>query len=303
MSDLLERIKKTSVIKETSVLSKSTLYSNKDIIPTEIMALNTALSGHPDGGLKSGTLTIAGPSRHFKSLMGLIMVGAYMQKHKDAIVLFYDSEFGAPESYFKACGVDIERVVHVPVKNIEELKFDLVKQLDSFTRDDKVIIFLDSIGNIASKKEVDDALSSSSKADMTRAKAIKSLFRMVTPYLTINDIPFITIAHTYDTQEMFSKKVVSGGCVVAGTKIQTVDGLKNIEELGVGERVITLNGSNEITEIWNPDTLLDGEPECYEIEFEDTHKVVCSDEHKFLIDGKWVKAKDLTEGSECNVIH
>jgi RecA/RadA recombinase len=161
--------------------------------------------------LQSGLLTIAGKSKHFKSLLGLIACGAYMQKNKEAVMIFYDSEFGAPDNYFDACGIDRERVMHIPVKSIEELKFDIVKQLESFERKDKVIIFLDSIGNIASKKELDDAINDKSVADMTRAKAIKSLFRMVTPYLTIKDIPMIAIAHVYDTQTMYSTQVVSGG--------------------------------------------------------------------------------------------
>lgn len=46
---------------------------------------------------------------------------------------------------------------------------------------------------------------------MSRAKALKSLWRIVTPELTIKDIPCININHTYETMEMFSKAVVSGG--------------------------------------------------------------------------------------------
>ncbi|UQJ95339.1 RecA-like recombination protein [Klebsiella phage CPRSA] len=46
---------------------------------------------------------------------------------------------------------------------------------------------------------------------MTRAKALKGMFRMVTPYLADLDIPMVCICHTYDTQEMYSKKVISGG--------------------------------------------------------------------------------------------
>ena len=70
---------------------------------------------------------------------------------------------------------------------------------------------IDSIGNLASKKEVDDARDEKSVADMTRAKQLKSLFRMVTPYLAMNDVPLVAVNHTYQTQEMFSKAVVSGG--------------------------------------------------------------------------------------------
>ena len=99
----------------------------------------------------------------------------------------------------------------IPIVNLEELKFDLVSQLENLEKGDKVIIVVDSLGNLASKKEIDDALAEKSTQDMTRAKVMKSVFRMITPHLSMKDIPFLGIAHTYDTQEMFSKKVVSGG--------------------------------------------------------------------------------------------
>jgi hypothetical protein len=70
---------------------------------------------------------------------------------------------------------------------------------------------VDSVGNLASKKEVDDALDGKSVADMTRAKQMKSLFRMITPHLTIKDIPAIVVNHTYMEIGMFPKAIVSGG--------------------------------------------------------------------------------------------
>jgi hypothetical protein len=139
------------------------------------------------------------------------MAGAYLKEHKDSVLLFYDSEFGSPQSYFESFGIDTTRVLHTPVTNIEELKFDLVHQLNEIERKDKVIVVIDSIGNIASKKEVEDAENMKSVADMTRAKALKGLFRMITPKLTLNDIPLLAVNHTYQTQELFSRAVVSGG--------------------------------------------------------------------------------------------
>jgi hypothetical protein len=97
------------------------------------------------------------------------------------------------------------------VTNIEELKFDLVNQLNEIDRKDKVIIVVDSVGNIASKKELDDAMNEKSVADMTRAKALKGLFRMITPQLTMKDIPLLAVNHTYMEQGMFPKAIVSGG--------------------------------------------------------------------------------------------
>jgi hypothetical protein len=91
------------------------------------------------------------------------------------------------------------------------LKFDIVRQLKEIERGDKVIIAIDSIGNTASLKELEDALDEKSVADMQRAKSIKSLFRMVTPSLVAKDIPCLAICHTYNTMEMYSKAIISGG--------------------------------------------------------------------------------------------
>jgi hypothetical protein len=86
-----------------------------------------------------------------------------------------------------------------------------MKQLDGIEKTDKVIIMIDSVGNLASKKEVEDAMNEKSVGDMTRAKAFKSLFRMVTPHLAMKDIPLVAIGHTYKTQDMYPKDVLSGG--------------------------------------------------------------------------------------------
>ena len=102
---------------------------------------------------------------------------------------------------------------------------------------------------------------------------------------------------------MFPSKVVSGGCVIAGTKIQTPNGLVNIEDIKPGDEIITNYGKNTVTYSWNPDTLDEGTPECYEIEFEDGHKVVCSENHKFLINGTWIEAKNIKLDMDCDVIN
>lgn len=211
MSELLQRLKSSGSIKTAELLSKSSFFNKKDMIPTSVPALNIALSGKIDGGLTPGLTILAGPSRHFKSMFGLMMVRAYMQKYPDALCLFYDSEFGITPEYLTSVGIDAERTLHIPIEHIEQLKFDIAKRLDSIKKGDKVIIFIDSVGNLASKKEAEDALNENTAADMTRAKSLKSLFRIMTPHFTMKDLPCIVINHTYMTQEMFSKAVMSGG--------------------------------------------------------------------------------------------
>lgn len=208
---ILDKIKKNSTIKDTAILASSKFFTKKDMIPTSIPVINVALSGRLDGGLTPGLTMWAGPSKHFKTAFSLLMAKSYLDKYEDAVLLFYDSEFGTPQSYFDSFGIDTERVVHTPIMDVEQLKFDIMQQLNGIERGDHVIIVIDSIGNLASKKEVEDAMDAKSVADMSRAKQMKSLWRMVTPYLTMKDIPCVVVNHTYKEIGMFPKDIVGGG--------------------------------------------------------------------------------------------
>ncbi len=206
----MSKLKSNSRQKDTAILSESKLF-NSLITVTDVPMINVALSGSIHGGLTSGLTVLAGPSKHFKTSFALLMAGAYLQQHKDAVLLFYDSEFGSPQTYFDIFGVDASRVLHTPVTNVEELKFDIINQLEGLSRTDNVIIIIDSIGNLASKKELEDAQNEKSVADMSRAKALKGLFRMITPYLKMKDIPLLAINHTYKEIGLFPKDIVGGG--------------------------------------------------------------------------------------------
>lgn len=208
---IMDKLKKNSKIKTTEVLSDSKFFNEKDFTPTDVPMINVALSGSVDGGLAAGLTVLAGPSKHFKTSFALLMAGAYLREHPDAVMLFYDSEFGSPQSYFEQFGIDTNRVLHTPITNVEELKFDMIGQLEELDRNDDVIIVIDSIGNMASKKELEDAQNEKSVTDMSRAKALKGLFRMTTPYLTMKNIPLLAVNHTYKEIGLFPKDVVGGG--------------------------------------------------------------------------------------------
>ncbi len=208
---LRDRLIKNSTIEYTSTLTESKIYAKKDMIPTSVPMINVALSGSIDGGITPGLTMVAGPSKHFKSGFALLMASAYLKKYPDGVILFYDSEFGTPQSYFEKYKIPLESVIHTPITDVEELKFDIMKQLKEIKRDDNVMIIIDSIGNLASKKEVEDALNEKAVADMSRAKQLKSLFRMITPHLSLIDVPMVVINHTYKEIGMFPKDVVGGG--------------------------------------------------------------------------------------------
>ena len=207
----MDKLKKNSKISQTDILSDSKFFTEQDMVQTDVPMVNVALSGSISGGITPGMTVLAGPSKHFKTSFALLMASAFLKEKKDGVILLYDSEFGSPQSYFEEFDVDTDRVLHTPVANVEELKFDLVNQLEQLTREDNVMIVIDSIGNLASKKELEDALNEKSVADMSRAKALKGLFRMVTPYLTMKNVPLVAVNHTYKEIGLFPKDVVGGG--------------------------------------------------------------------------------------------
>lgn len=212
----MSKLLKSTKIKDADILTESKLFTEREIIQTDIPFINVALSGDLEGGMRPGLLSIAAPSRHFKSSYALFIASAYMKKHQDAILMFYDSEFGSTLAMFESFGIDMGRVLHIPITNIEELKFDLMQKLDNknddgIKRGDKVFILVDSVGNLASAREADNAIEGNSAQDMTRAKELKSLWRLVTPHLNLKNIPMVAIQHTYEEMKMYGKTIMSGG--------------------------------------------------------------------------------------------
>ena len=109
---VMDKLRKNSKLDHTEVLSKSKFFISKDMVTTDVPMINVALSGSIDGGLTPGMTVLAGPSKHFKTSFALLMAGAYMKKYPEAIMLFYDSEFGSPQSYFESFDIETHRVLH-----------------------------------------------------------------------------------------------------------------------------------------------------------------------------------------------
>lgn len=208
---LLDKMLKSGNIKASSVLSKSKFFGAKNVTPTDLPILNIAFGGALDGGLLPGLTVVAGESKSFKTMLSLYCMKAFLDKNKDGVALLYDSEFGITPEYLNGFGIDTDRVVHIPITDVEQLKFDILQKLQAIEDKEKVIVVIDSIGNLASKKEVEDAENEKSVADMSRAKSLKSLFRIVTPYLTTKSIPCLAINHIYKEIGMYPKSIVSGG--------------------------------------------------------------------------------------------
>lgn len=212
MSSLADRLKKVAKQnKYSSVLASSKSLDRKPVAITNVPMINVALSGKLDDGLYPGILQIVGESRTFKTCFSLILMAAYLKKHPDGYALFFDSEGGASFEYFDTFGIDKSRVIHLPIEDIEDLKIQVAGFLKEIEQGDKCFIFIDSVGLLPSRKEVEDAEDGKTVADMTRARALNSFWRIVTTPLKLKELPLVAINHFYETMEMHSKDVIKGG--------------------------------------------------------------------------------------------
>jgi RecA/RadA recombinase len=214
MSKLRDKMLKTGSTSGASILAESDLFSAKPLAITSLPILNLAFHGKLSGGVPPGLTILAGESKTFKSALSLYCLKAYLDKYDDAVGVLFDSEFGITPDYIKSFGIDPERVIHVPVEHVEQLKFDFNKKLESIERGEHVFFLVDSIGQLSSKKEYEDAHEEKSVADMSRAKSIRSLMRLITIQLSKKNLPCFMVNHVYQTMEMYSKTIIPGGTAV-----------------------------------------------------------------------------------------
>lgn len=289
-NELLKRLQKLGVTKDVAdTVNKSDFFSKKNIIDTGVPVMNLGLSGSFDGGLLPGITFVAGPKATFKTNMCLRMVSAYLKKYEDAICILYDTEFGITPEYLTQCGIDTTRVLHVPIGSVEQLKLDITPKLKEIKKGDHVIFMIDSVGNLPSEKEINDAEDGKIVGDMSRAKSLKSLFRIITSNLAIKDIPMIAINHVY----------AEIGCLAGDTVVRTTLGNKKIREVEIGDVVYTNNGTGKVYHTFTPLELNDPNKTYLSIEMDDGSIVECTDNHKFLMKaGEWKEAKDFIIGDE-----
>ena len=236
ISELQKELRKINPFGD--VISKSEFSKITEWIDTGNYHLNAVFSGDLFGGIPNNrTICLAGDSGTGKTFLLLNMVAQAQQK--GYYVVYYDTEGAVDVDNIQSFGVDPERFDHQPVSDIAKFRTSittLTKKLmeakeKGFTTP-KIMICLDSLGMLATTKEIDDAISGNTAADMTRAKSIRSLFRIITSDLTGLGIPFVFTNHTYASTGMFPTINLSGGgglvysasVILALSKAQIKDG-------------------------------------------------------------------------------
>jgi RecA/RadA recombinase len=215
-SDLKNELKKITVLGGS--LRDNDFGSVKSYIDSGNYSLNALLSGTLFGGYPSGRLIeIAGEKSTGKTYC---LLNAVREAQKcGGQVLYYDSEAALnkidAENNFE---INLDDVWLEPANIIEDIKIHLYQTVNYLVTKKragfeipKLFIVIDSLGNLASKKEVEDAKDGKTTADLTRAKALASLFRIIAIPLAEIDATLVYSNHVYDVTTMFGGTKGKGG--------------------------------------------------------------------------------------------
>lgn len=169
-------------------------------ISTGCYAINAVFSGDLFGGVPKGrATTLFGPSQSGKSF-----ISALLQKHaqEDGMdVIVFDTEFDKDGRMESSLGVDLSRVMTIPIETVEELIKQATKMLDEVVADEsehgKYFFILDSLGFLASEKQLEDATKKDKVAmDMgLKAKLIKTFFSNIKGKISKSKCAFLIINH------------------------------------------------------------------------------------------------------------
>ena len=219
MSDFLKDIIKETGNEYASLVADGMTAGDVDgFIDTGSYTLNALLSGSIYGGLPSNKITaIAGEAATGKTFFALGLVKHFLDKNKDAGVIYFESESALTKDLVESRGIDSKRMVVVPVATVQEFRHQSIKVIDKYLEqpEDKrkpLMFVLDSLGMLSTTKEMEDTAEGKETRDMTRSQIVKAAFRVLTLKLGKAKVPMIMTNHTYDViGSMFPQKEMGGG--------------------------------------------------------------------------------------------
>ena len=186
---------------DAGYLSESGLSTVTDYIDTGCMVLNSVISGSLYGGVPKGRISgFSGPSMTGKTyIINKILGNAQRAGY---IPVVFDTEIAVDEKSASGVGLDPEKTKYVPVNTVGECRNQIFALLDGIEQNNlqgKFIISIDSLGNLAADKEVEDAEKGKAAMDMgLRAKALKSMMRILTYKAARSGTTILFSNHTYD---------------------------------------------------------------------------------------------------------
>jgi len=214
VGSILDNIAKTIPIQIEKEIKEKTF------ITTGVYLLDAALSGRLlGGGVATNRITaFAGESGAGKSFIAY-SVSKHAQKAGYSVI-YIDTEQAIDLEDLPKFGIDpsLEKFRLIRSNKVEDVNMVLTQLVDELKTQKldgceipKLMIVLDSLGQMASNKEKADLLKGDIKQDMTKAKALGSMFRSINTDLGYLEIPMIVCNHTYLTLDLYPAEKLKGG--------------------------------------------------------------------------------------------
>ena len=214
VGSILDNIAKTVPIQIEKVIKE------KQFITTGVYLLDAALSGRLlGGGVATNRITaFAGESGAGKSFIAY-SVSKHAQKAGYSVI-YIDTEQAIDLEDLPKFVLDgsLDKFRLIRSNKVEDINITLTQLIDDLKEQKlagfelpKIMIVLDSLGQMASNKEKADLLKGDIKADFTKAKALGSMFRSINTDLGYLDIPMIVCNHTYLTMDLYPAEKLKGG--------------------------------------------------------------------------------------------
>ena len=229
LPDVMDMMK--SVDPDVESLGESSVSKIDEWIPTGNYLLNACISGSLFKGFPSGKVTtLCGASQSGKSFLATSMAREAQARGYNVLVI--DTEGNYSAEFVKRIGCDphnhfmIKQVNTVLEVNqlISSLCAQEEKLQEEYGQHHKFCIILDSLGNLASNKEIEDGAEGRNSADMSKAKHIRSLFRCITVPLSRLQWPLIVVNQIYASLSMYSPgNTQSGGLGIAFNSSVTLE--------------------------------------------------------------------------------
>lgn len=207
-----------SSVDDSAEIIADSAYSNiQEWISTGNYILNACMSGDIYKAVPTGRIvTFSGTSGAGKSFLACSCCREAQKL--GYIPIYLDSEGAIDSDFVRRLGVDPSKLIIKKVNTIMEtsqfianLCNKLQEQQDKYGQHDKVIIVLDSLGNLTSEKEREDTLSGSQKADFTKAKDTKAMFRVCATPIAKLQIPWIVVNHVYQSMSFIPQNIQAMG--------------------------------------------------------------------------------------------
>ena len=216
--DFLQQVIKDSKNEYASFVSDGIAAGDvESFVDTGSYIFNALVSGSLFGGIPSNKITaIAGESGTGKTFFCLSVVRNFLNSNPDAGVIYFETESAIIKNMIESRGIDSKRMIIFPVDTIEEFRTQAVRIIDKFMEQPKaerkpLMFVLDSLGMLATNKEVQDASDDKNVRDMTKAQLTKSVFRILTLKLGKANIPMLVTNHTYDVVGSYVPTKEMGG--------------------------------------------------------------------------------------------